>query len=148
MNPLIIAALISASAAGFVAWQVQSWRYDAKEKHRVEEQAAHDIAAQRELRALENRRQTAAAAAQAAAVGRGIDLRRAADGSRLALVGLSHAADQALREASASHDACIVRVTTASELLTQCAAEYRGLGEKASRHVSDIQTLTDTWPRE
>ena len=30
MNPLIIAALISASAAGFAAWQVQSWRYDAR----------------------------------------------------------------------------------------------------------------------
>ncbi|MDP2323519.1 MAG: hypothetical protein Q8N51_05760 [Gammaproteobacteria bacterium] len=148
MNPLILSALIAAALSAGSAYQIQEWRYGAKEKARVEQESAQALAAQRDLRALENRRYAVAASAQVAAVGRDISLRRDADGSRAALISLSNAAEQALREAGTSHDACTVRATAISELLTVCAARHRELGEKASRHVSDIQTLTDAWPRE
>jgi hypothetical protein len=147
MNPLILSALISAAVAGYSTYQVQEWRYGAKEKERVEQESVQALAAKDELRALENRRYTVAAAAQAAAVGRDIDLRRAADGSRAALIGLSHAAEQALREADASHTACTQRAAALNGLLVDSATKYRDLGEKASRHVSDIQTLIDAWPK-
>jgi len=148
MNPLILSALIAAVLSAGSAWQIQSWRYDAKEKHRVEEESAQALAAQRDLRALENRRHTVAAAAQDAAVGRAVDLRRAADGSRAALISLHDAAATALREADASHTACTVRAAALSGLLIDSATKYRDLGEKASRHVSDIKTLIDAWPKE
>lgn len=144
MNPLILSALISAVLASSSAWKIQSWRYAAKEKARVEQV----LVEQRELRVLENRRYSAAAAAQDAAVGRAVDLRRAADGSRAALISLHDAAATALREADASHAACTVRAATLSGLLADSTKEYRDLGEKASRHVSDIQTMIDAWPGE
>lgn len=148
MWPLVIASLTSALLSFGSAWQIQSWRHDAEEKHRVEQEAAQALSAQRDLRALENRRYTAAASAQVAAAARDTELRRDAAGSRDALVGLSHATDQALREAGASHAACTERAATLGELLAASTKEYRDLGEKASRHVSDIKTLTDTWPKE
>ena len=142
---IYVAVLMGAFAAGgTTAWKVQNWRADAKEKEHVEQV----LIAEKELRALDTRRASVAAAAQNAAVGRGIDLRRAADGSRAALLGLSDATATALREADANHNACLVRATTLSELLTASTKEYRDLGEKASRHVSDIQTLIDAWPKE
>lgn len=144
MNPLILSALISAVLASSSAWKIQSWRYAAKEKARVEQ----ILVEQRELRVLENRRYSAAAAAQDAAVGRSIDLRRAADGSRAALISLHDAAATALREADASHTACTQRAAALSGLLIDSATKYRDLGEKASRHVSDIKTLIDAWPKE
>ena len=140
----LVSALVSSVLAFGGAWKIQSWRADAKEKARVEQ----ILVEQRELRVLENRRNSAAASAQAAAVGRGIDLRRAADGSRVAIVGLHDAAAAALREADASHATCTQRAATLSGLLADSTKEYRDLGEKASRHVSDIQTLIDAWPKE
>lgn len=34
-----------------------------------------------------------------------------------------------------------------ADLLIDCANRYSELGEKADRHVSDIKTLMDAWPR-
>jgi len=36
---------------------------------------------------------------------------------------------------------------TEGQLLAQCAAEYQQLGEAADGHASDVQTLTESWPR-
>lgn len=38
MNPLLLAALISGAISAGAAWKVQSWRYDSKEKDRIEAQ--------------------------------------------------------------------------------------------------------------
>jgi chromosome segregation ATPase len=37
--------------------------------------------------------------------------------------------------------------STAAELLSQCAAEYQSLGERADQHASDVRTLTEAWPK-
>lgn len=143
MNLTLIAAAISAVIAFGSAWQIQSRRADSKEKERVE-QALRE---KEDLRILENRRNSVAVSERDAATRRDAELRAAADGSRAALVGLSHAAEQALREAGSSHSACIARTATATRLLNQCGAAYQDLGERADRHVSDLKTLIGVWPK-
>lgn len=143
MNPqIIIAAIIAAMGFGS-AWQIQSWRYGAKESERVqlllidrEAQAA---------RALRN--SDTVIAAQNAAAARIVVLRRDGDSARNQLVSLSNAADEALRRAKAGHDASLNTATAAVNILKQCGKEYAGLAEVADRHVSDIQTLTAAWPK-
>jgi hypothetical protein len=148
VNPLILSALIAAVLSAGSAYQVQEWRYGAKEKTRVEQESAQALAAQRELRLLESRRTSAVVASQNAAAGRMSGLRRDADGVRAALVSLSDATAQALREARTSHDACIVRADALGDVLAQCGVRHQALAETCDRHVSDIKTLIDAWPKE
>ena len=113
MSPqLIIAAIVAAASFGS-AWQIQSWRMDAKEKANVEQ----ILADQRSAATAALRRQEVVIAAQNAAAGREVALRRDADSARTALVGLSHATEQALSRAQATHAACLVTADAASELL-------------------------------
>lgn len=143
MNPqLIIAAVIA--AMGFVGgWTIQSWRYGAKETDRAQQ----ILADQRLAAATSIRRADNVIAAQSAAAGREVALRRDADGARTALVGLSNATDTALRAASASHGACLERATAIRVVLDQCGAAYQDLGAIADRHASDTKTLIEAWPR-
>lgn len=143
MSPqLIIAAIIAALGFGS-AWQIQSWRFDAREKDRAEQILVNQrAAAASDIRRLDN-----IIGAQNRATARMAVLRRDADGSRSALIGLSNAADSALRSAQDSHAACTERAITLAYLLRASAAEYRALGEIADRHASDVKTLTEAWPR-
>lgn len=142
--PIQLIAALLVTAMGFGAgWKVQQWRFDAQEAER----------AKRELVAIKNsaeadlRRQAAVASAQDGAVRRERQLRDDAAGSRNALVGLSDAADAALRAAEASHATCLNRAVALGAVLETIATERRELSEKADRHVLDIQTLTDAWPK-
>lgn len=74
-------------------------------------------------------------------------IRRDADASRAALLGLSDAADQALRSAATSHAAALATAAAGVELLERCSREYQGMAEAADRHASDVQTLMGAWPR-
>jgi hypothetical protein len=40
-----------------------------------------------------------------------------------------------------------IPVSTDTELLLDCAARYADLGEKADRHLIDLQTLMAAWPK-
>ena len=139
---LIIAAVIAASSF-LGGWAIQSWRYGAKETARAQQ----ILVDQRLAAATAIRRQDNVIQAQSNAANRAVDLRRAADGSRAALVGLSLAADSALRAASASHNACLDRATAIRVVLDQCGAAYQDLGAVADRHASDVKTLTEAWPK-
>lgn len=139
---LIIAALIAAAGFGS-AWQIQSWRADAKENERAQQQ----LVDQRQSAATAIRRADNVITATNAATVRDAGLRRDADGARGALVGLSDAADSALRASGASLDACLVRAATFSELLGTVAAEGGDLAQKADRHANDAKTLMDAWPK-
>ena len=97
---------------------------------------------------MDSKRTAGLAAAQNNAVTRSVALRAAASASRTERDGLRDQTDAALLGASASHAACLERATTASAVLNQCAAAYQDLGERADRHVSDLQTLTEAWPKE
>lgn len=131
--------LVAASMAFAGAWNIQSWRCDAKEKVRVEEQ----ITVERDARILDNKRISGVVAAQNAARVREVDLRAAADRSRAALGGMQASTDAALRSAAADHSACTVTAAALGSILNQCTGRYQALGEAADRHVSDIRTLTD-----
>ena len=148
MNPQLILALVIAAAgfgSGFgSAWQIQDWRMDAKEKDYVEQK----LAAERLSAAQAIRHAQALHDAQNAATARAAGLRRDADGVRTALVSLSSSAERALRDAAASQEACLDRASTFSELFLTSSDEYRKLAEKAGRHVNDIQTLSEGWPKE
>ena len=135
--------MLIALAAFASAWQVQSWRFNAKEKNRVEQTLSDQrLAAAGAIRRADN-----VIEAQSAATRRMVVLRADADGSRAALISLSGAVEAAMRAAATSHNACLDRATTASELLTQCGAAYQDLGERADRHASDVRTLMEAWPK-
>ena len=135
-------ALTGAVIAGLAstgAWQVQEWRYGAKETQRVQQQ----VITERSNAAVQIRRVDNVIIATNRARVREVVLRADAERARAALDGLRDAAASALRAAGASHDACLVRAATATKLLQQCAGTYQELGERADRHVSDIRTLVD-----
>ena len=143
MTPqLIIAALIAASGFGS-AWIIQSWRFGAKEK----DYAQQALVDQRSAATTAIRRTEAVITAQSAASIRNAGLRRDADSARSALVGLSLATEQALRDAATSHAACVVRANTLSELLGTVASAGGDIAGKADRHANDAKTLIDAWPR-
>lgn len=116
---------------------------DAREKEYVEQ----TLADQRSAAAEALRRQEAAIAAVNAGVVREATLRRDAAGARTALVSLHAAAEQAMRDAATSHEACTVTASTLSDVLQASTERYRELGETCDRHVNDLKTLTDAWPQ-
>ena len=142
MNPCLIVALAIAAGSFGSAWQIQSWRYDAKEKARVEQQL-EDV---RQSAARNIRFRDVEIDAQNQAETRARNLRVDAAGARDALVGLRTSTDAALRAAGTSKEACLIRAATLGELFEESAAEYTELAEKAGRHVNDIQKLNGSWP--
>lgn len=137
------AALVAAAVAATGAWQVQNWRYAAKEKAHVEQQMAD----QRASAAAAIRRVDTVSQAQSDAAARLDSLRRSAGLARDELDGLRMASEAAMRTASASLDACTATAAAYSRLLNQCGAEYQALGERADGHASDVRTLMQAWPK-
>lgn len=144
MYTYVATAILAAALSATGTWKIQQWRMDAKEKEHVEQ----ILDAERRAAAKAIRNQETVIAAQSEAARRAADLRRDAAGSRDALVGLSHATDQTLRDAAASLDACTVRAAAISQLLNQCGSAYQELGAIADRHASDVKTLMDAWPKD
>lgn len=139
----LIAALLSAAVSFGAAWQIQNWRMDAHEKQAiaaaiVEQQAAH---------AEQQARTDAVISAQNDARKREVVLRADAGHARDALAGLRQSTADAMQAAGSTLNACLVVTSTAGELLNTSAGKYRDLAEDADRHVSDLKTLTDAWPR-
>lgn len=144
INTYLATGLLSAAVAFGTAWQIQDWRADAHEKDRIKQQADDE----REAGARERGRIANVVDAQNAARAREVRLRADADGARTAVVGLRASTDAALAAAGASHEACLVSAAATGELFNASAEKYRALAEVADRHVSDLQTLTDAWPKD
>lgn len=143
---LIVAGIIATASAatGFAgAWKIQSWRADAREKQIVEQQLENERLVAKTI----TRQQTAVIAATDAGAARGIALRRDVDAGRTALVGLHDATAAALRAAESSHAACTERAAALAELSNAMADAGADLAAKAGRHASDVQTLTEGWPK-
>lgn len=49
--------------------------------------------------------------------------------------------------AGATREAAIERSVAVGAVLQECGRRYTGLAAKADRHVSDIRTLIDAWPK-
>lgn len=153
IGPRTIVELIVAVALCGATWQVQTWRYGAKEAAHAKQD--HEEAQARAAQALATVQQNAAVAirradnviaAQDAATRREALLRADADGVRRALASLHDAAADALHAAAQSQAACLAHAATLSELFSASAKRYGDLAEKADGHASDVKTLTDAWP--
>lgn len=138
-----VAALVSASIAATGAWQVQNWRYGAKEKDREHQ----NLVAVQQSAATTVRRLDNVLVAQNAGAVRAIRLRTDLDSSRTELDRLRAQLILTMHRAETSTGSCVERVDPARELLAACAAELQDLAGKADRHASDVKTLTDGWPK-
>ena len=147
MSPQLIIALVIATASfggGFgAAWKIQNGIAAEKENEYVQQ----TLRATRDAAATAIRRADNVIIAQSEAALRERRLRADAASSRDAVGRLSHAADEALSRAQATHAACLNTASAQSVVLNQCAVEYRGLAETADRIESDRQTLVEAWPK-
>ena len=136
------AALIAASIAATGAWQIQNWRFDAKEKAHAEQKLVEvQQAAAASIRRMDN-----TLAAQNAATARSVGLRRDRD-SAYAELGRLRDTLANMPRADATGDACPDRADTTRELFLECAAELVEMGGIADRHASDALMLQQAWPK-
>jgi hypothetical protein len=139
---IIIAAITGVMGFG-LAWQLQAGNIEKLEN----EHAQSILVSERAAATTAIRRSEAVITAQSAATARAVALRRDADGSRAALVGLRDATDSALSAAATSLDACNSTASTLGELLGTVAQAGGDIAAAADRHASDVQTLKDSWPK-
>ena len=137
------AALIAASIAATGAWQIQNWRFDAKEKAHAEQKLAQvQLSAAADIRRMDNTIQ-----AQRAATSRAVALRRDLDSSRSELERLRDTLARPVPGTSAAADACPERTDPARQLLAACATELQAVAGAADRHASDAQALVEAWAK-
>lgn len=144
LNPSTLISIVIAAISFGGAWTIQDWRFGAKEKALVEQKLAEvRLAAEADKKRLES-----ALRAQAKAVERERKQRAAAAALRGSVVSLSTHTAATVRDASASQAACLERVDTLGKLFDASAEAYSDMAGAADRHVSDIKTLIDAYPKE
>lgn len=75
-------------------------------------------------------------------------LRLAADNARRESDGLRNDAENLrLQLEAGTREAAIDRAAAVATVLGQCAARYQVLAERSDRHVNDLRTLIDAWPK-
>ena len=141
--PYLIAILISAALSASGAWQIQSWRYAAKET----ENETHRATMLEQQRLADAQQLERLSAVQKAAETRALALRRAADNARAESIGLRDAIATLSRQPVAEATASNQRAFAIGELLAECGDKYQALGAVADRHASDVKTLSEAWPQ-
>lgn len=144
MNPqLIIAAVIAAASFGG-AWQIQSWRYGAKEAERV----------QQTLRATQDNAKTAIRRAdnvifaQNTAVVRERNLRADLGRARTELERLSHTTSSySLRTQSNPLGSGLDVADPFPELFLSCSGRLVEVAGEADQWKSDAIKLHEAWPK-
>lgn len=140
--PYLIAILISAALSASASWQIQNWRYAAKEK----EHESHRATMLEQQRLADTVQLERLSTVQKAAETRTLALRRAADSARAESIGLRDAIATLSRQPVAEATASNQRATAVGELLAECGDKYQALGAVADRHASDVKTLVEAWP--
>ena len=141
MNLYIASTVATAIISSACTYQIQQWRFDAREL----EHAEQTLVAARQAADAALERERVVTKAQNLAALRLRDLRASVDSGRVAIVSLHDAASDALRSAETSHAACLERANTFSVVLGTMAATGGEIAAKADLHASDLQTLTDAW---
>ena len=136
-----ITILLSAAIAFGAAWQVQSWRFDAKEKEH-ETQRIAQLDAQRLADTVQLKR---LGDVQKAAETRALALRHSADSAHRESVSLRGALVTLSRQPATDATASTDRANAVGALLADCSDKYQTLGAVADRHASDVQTLSEAW---
>lgn len=112
----------------------------------VQEQAA--LTAENTARTKEQSLMNQLAEAQNAATERETKLRADYAAAHAAALGLRNTiATRRDRLPTASPDACRQTSATALDVLGECSAAVEQLATAADGHASDVQTLTDAWPK-
>lgn len=136
----LIACLLALGPIGYVKGRMDGKRLVQAEWNSAKNQA--NI----EARRLEQRRQDRANEAAKLAVGRSASIR--VDDARVAdsVIRLRDtiAAQRVAEESAAT---ATERANRLGELLVQSAEAHRELALRCDRHVNDIRTLLDSWPR-
>lgn len=119
-------------------------RWDAAKVAATQAQlAAEHTARQREQLILQRLQKADHDAAQ-----REIAHRAAADAAATAAGQLRHTVTDLRRRLSiATVESCRATAETALIVFSECTDQYRALAATADGHASDVQTLTDAWPR-
>jgi len=135
---------ISAALAFGSAWQIQSWRFDAKETKRAKQETVEE----RSNFLRYERDQQRVLAAEATATKNVSNLRVALERTRTELDGLRVTTTAAsVKAATASNDALVEYTVAANAVLEQCTSEYIRMAEKAEGHAIDVRALTEAWPK-
>ena len=139
--PYFIVAFVSAILAFGMAWQVQDWRFGAKEKEH-ETNRATMLEQQRLADTVQLER---LGTVQKAAETRALALRHSADSARAESVSLRGALVTLSRQPATDTASGNQRAIAVGELLAECSDQYQTLGAVADRHASDVQTLSEAW---
>ena len=139
LTAIIVSAALSASAT----WQVQNWRYAAKETENETNRAAM-LEQQRLADTVQLERLSTV---QKAAETRTLALRRAADNAHRESIGLRDALATLSRIPVTDAAAATDRANAVGALLAECGDKYQAMGAVADRHASDVKTLSEAWPQ-
>ena len=142
MNPLIIAALISAAASFGAAWQIQGWRIDSLKLEQANERLAIEQSSHQALADA----QAKVAAAQDAAKAAADRLRADAARADRAAVGLRDTLSRSVVAAHSDLNACTAQVTTISELLGTVVDAGGRMAKEAGEWANQAVILQDAWP--
>lgn len=127
-------------------WMVNGWRMDTQLSQLKTEYATAQFNALEKAHAETIRLQAQADKAAKQHAARQSALADDAAGVRTALVGLSHAADAALRRAEDSHGTCLDRASALAVVFDQCSGTLGSVAEKADKHAIDTLKMLESWP--
>ena len=146
---LAVGAALSAGAYLWHGWRVDGLHDEAFAAGRKEAEYEHQTALLEGLR--EGTRQTSHLqgvkdAAIAEAEKRAQTNAAAAGRARTELDRLRKQAATGAGDAGTTHAACTQYATAATDVLNECGSALQSLAATADGHVSDIRTLTGSWP--
>lgn len=141
----IVAVLLAAFTAG---WTAQGWRRDSQERSNDQARYEANIESERLARKAETSNANRVILAQNASAARLAVVRGDAVAVRSELDRLRDDSERAVAAAQGSHASCLATAAALQVVSGQCAGRYSELAEKADGHVSDILTLTNSWPQE
>ena len=140
MSYLTVSVTVIAFITGLAGgWKLQAYNIqELKNEHQQEQ-----LLREREARAALSQYSAQVRAAENLAAQRAVALRVAATGATVAVKRVRESSAAALSAAAASHEACLIGAAAFRSVFDKCSEEYRELGERAGRHVNDIQLLRD-----
>lgn len=143
-----VLAIAGAIAGAATAWQIQAWRYGARESAHAASQAQAQRDATQEARRIEQARARNIQEAQNEATNRNRKLRADADSARAESERLRDDLAAIARALPGATDTARAEYAAAQrDVLAQCAGAYQELAGKADGHASDAALMQHAWPR-
>lgn len=144
MNLTVIASIVSGALCFGLAWNLQQGRFDHAEKQRLEIAQENERIASR----VESQRSAQNIAAQNARALRESQLRADAAASSAVVTGMRGALAAAVQTIRDDPATCADTAATFGVVLSDISGAYSELAGTCDRHVSDIKTLIDSYPKE